>query len=51
MKNSNLEFSETEVFVGIDVAKDSLAVFDSRAKKDLEFENIGDWRFLSSIYD
>jgi len=41
MKNSNVEFSEKEVFVGIDVAKDSLAVFVSRDKKDLEFENTG----------
>jgi len=41
MKNCNLEFSETEVFVGIDVAKDSLAVFVSQGTKDLEFENTG----------
>ena len=41
MKKNNLVFSEREVFVGIDVAKDSLAVFNSRDRKDLEFENAG----------
>ena len=41
MKKNNLVFIEKEVFVGIDVAKDSLAVFVSRSRKDLEFENTG----------
>jgi len=39
MKNTNVDFSEKEVFVGIDVAKDSLAVFVSLGRKDLSFEN------------
>ena len=39
MKNTNVKFDDKEVFVGIDVAKDSLAVFVSLGKKNHTFEN------------
>lgn len=39
MKNTNVEFSESEVFVGIDVAKDTLAVFISFKHMSLVFDN------------
>ena len=39
MKNTNVKFDKNEIFVGIDVAKDTLDVFTSLGRKNLVFEN------------